>query len=212
MHSCFYCGDTTQKIHRDHVRPVSMQSVSRNYDKSDTVPCCAECNMTLGGKIITTVEERSAYLLERYSSKYRKALKVPDRTEEELSEYGERMRSTIRACMVQKKWIIERLEYLSKTSVGMYDPSKIEHLRGLTSIQKSVIYRMLKDFFANLDVGVKPFSEKWAERIGVDEKGIMRILEEREHFDVSMSYKYENGYPLDVTVLKWRTILKKNAK
>lgn len=208
--SCFYCGDDSQTLQRDHVIPSSFAETSCSYDQRKTVSCCRECNITLSNRPYHTLEERSAFLLERYQSKYRKALKVPHRTEDELKEYGPRMRSTIKSSLIQKEWVTARLQHLSRSAVG-YFSSDVSHLKGNVTLDKSVAYRLILDFLRH-EGAVTSFVAEAAAKTGKDKKYINAIFSEREHIDVSLGLKLDRNYPLEISLNKLRQSLNSNRR
>lgn len=196
MIECFYCGDTTREITRDHVRPVSIDSAKRSHDAKDTVSCCRECNTTLSDNFITTVEERSAFLVDKYLVKYRSILNTPRWSEEELNELGPHMRSKVLANVSEKQYVVERLKRLNETAAAMYDSDSVKHLRGMVTVDKKNAYRIICMFMSS-DTTIKLFSEEVSERLDVDAKQVIKIIEEKQHYDVATTYKHERGFPLD---------------
>lgn len=207
---CFYCRDDNQEIIRDHVKPSSIESVSRYYDEGDIVDCCRECNNLLENCHIQTVEERADYLISKLTSRYRKVLTTPDWTEEEIAEEGRWIQSKIRANMVTKKWVVERLQNLAEISVGLYDIKETAHLRGLTTKSKVIVYHMISEFL-NAEGSIPNYKEYWSNYLDVPEKDIDMVLNEKYHYDVATTVKLERGLPLDLTLKQHRSIIKKSS-
>ena len=112
MPNCSYCG-AWDGNNRDHVIPVSYNYNGRKASTyKNTVPSCAECNTLLGGRLHFTVPSRAAYLLGSYESRYKKLLKQPDWTPEEIDELGPSMRASIIQSMKDKKEVRRQLEHL----------------------------------------------------------------------------------------------------
>lgn len=84
--TCTYCGYTSNGF--DHIIPykyigrLSHRARRGGSDSGDKVPCCRECNIILGDRLVVTVVDRAAYLL--------------------------------RQKKVQKRYSIERLEFLTE--------------------------------------------------------------------------------------------------
>ncbi len=201
MHLCIYCGEKDMPLHRDHITPISICSVSRHYSGNDTVSCCKECNKSLSNAYITTLEERACHLIDLYTIKHRKLLQTADYDPEELEEMGPIMTRTIKASMNEKRIVKDRLAFLAKTASGLYKLDR--KLSGIATMEKAVIYKMIDDFVDSGKEKLQAFYDRWAERLGCDSGKVQRIIEEREMFDVSLTYKYNHQTPLDAG--QWRT-------
>ncbi len=117
---CYYCGMPASAV--DHVIP---QSLLRMYDRiADpeiydalvrrrrlTVPCCHECNCLLGATIQKTIQKRKQYLKERLRRRYKKLLSMPDWTDSEIEEMGEKMQTYIWDGVNKKNDIRQRLAW-----------------------------------------------------------------------------------------------------
>lgn len=95
---CSYCGQPAQAL--DHVIPLSVASSEARKNGSLTnrktcVPCCTECNSVLGNKAFYTVGARAGYLAKRYPSRYKKLLRFPPWSSEELQDVGYTLRHII---------------------------------------------------------------------------------------------------------------------
>lgn len=122
MPNCTYCG-AWDGDSRDHVVPVSFnRNVNRagrsSVSYSGTVDCCRECNSLLGAVPCHTVPTRAAYLLAAIERRYKKLLREPDYTEEELEEYGPGIRASIIQSTKDKSEIRRRLEHLAIVASG----------------------------------------------------------------------------------------------
>jgi hypothetical protein len=118
MPNCTYCG-AWDGDNRDHVVPVSYnQNVYRkkggrkNVSYKNTVPCCKECNVLLGDRLYFSIPSRAAYLLGTYERRYKKLLKQPDWSEEEIEELGPSMRTSVIQSMKDKNEVRRQLEHL----------------------------------------------------------------------------------------------------
>ena len=94
--------------HRDHVVPKSWTG-NPSFAERYVVPCCQPCNTLLGNAAVHTVEERAAYLYERYSRKYRKQLSSEDWTPSELKQMSKTMKKFILAKQKERKDINQKL-------------------------------------------------------------------------------------------------------
>lgn len=88
------------------------RSKTKSVSYKDTVPCCRECNVLLSDRLYFTIPSRAMFLLALYQDRYKKLLKQPDWSDEELEEVGDSMRLTIIQSMRDKAEIKRRLEYL----------------------------------------------------------------------------------------------------
>ena len=192
---CIYCGDDSQEMSRDHVVPVSYSSIKRNYEVGDMVPCCLECNSILGSVMLCAVEERAAFLLDKYLHKYKSVLRTPRWTDSELAELGHNMKSKVIANIHMKEYISNRLRHLSAISSTIYDES---HLLAEQEKPDSKItaYKVIVDFMYSDETKIK-FVEKASMRHSMERSDVVKIIEDRSHFDVVATFKYERGYPLD---------------
>ncbi len=113
---CTYCGATSEC--REHVIPVCYLSLSRNYDprKSWIVPSCNSCNSLAGAFIAFSIPEKARYITTKFKNKYRKFLKQPEWTQEELDELDYKLKTMIWGSMVAKRVASERLKVLETVS------------------------------------------------------------------------------------------------
>jgi hypothetical protein len=115
MPNCTYCG-AWDGNNRDHVVPASynqnVQRHKKHFKQGTTVPCCGECNVLLGDRLYFSIPSRAAYLLGTYERRYKKLLKQPDWSEEEIEELGPSMRTSVIQSMKDKNEIRRQLEHL----------------------------------------------------------------------------------------------------
>lgn len=204
LFQCFYCGDESLPKVRDHVRPLALESVSRHYDRRDTVICCSECNRLLGSVPLVTVEERASYLLEKLRRRYRSCLKTEAYSRQELAGLGPHMRSYVAANLSQKRWVIERLENLAHTAMSCF----LRHpdLRGITTLEKATAFGILEAFL--YDAGPEIiFRRYWADKTSWQESQITRLLREEKHTDVAIAVKVKHRVDFDMPLRKARFIL-----
>lgn len=96
---CFYCAEPADTI--DHTPPLSWIESRRMEDwrsrgiKLLTVPCCGECNRTLGSRALFTPLDRATYLERWLLNKYDRAGRLW--SEEEIAEMSKDFQRTIRA-------------------------------------------------------------------------------------------------------------------
>lgn len=109
MSVCAYCGLPSDT--KDHVIPQSEKAYNP-YDKDHTVPCCRECNSTLGAKPFYSVAERASYLRRVYEKKYEKILKIPTWEPHEIEELSGRLQTNIMQSQWLKQEVRMRLEHL----------------------------------------------------------------------------------------------------
>lgn len=104
---CTYCNQSSP-FTKDHVIPKSY-SGNPSFAERYVVPCCTECNILLGAAPCHTVEERAAFLFERYSRRFKAELATPDWTAKELKELSPTFRKKIAAKESHKKLINSKL-------------------------------------------------------------------------------------------------------
>lgn len=115
---CIYCG-STNSIHRDHIIPKSwsMNYTFFNTSSNPIVPACSECNRTLSNIPIHTPEDRADHLIDVYEKKWKKILKMPDWTNEEMQELGPSLRKSLKHSLKEKELKTLRLKNLYKFKI-----------------------------------------------------------------------------------------------
>jgi hypothetical protein len=112
--ACVYCGVPADTI--DHIPPryVRLTLIELKLDTRYPfveVRACRECNTLLGTRAFWTVTQRKAFIKRVLRSRYRKYLKIPAWTNEELNELGPSLyRCTIHGIAV-KAFVEARLRY-----------------------------------------------------------------------------------------------------
>lgn len=118
---CYYCGEPAGSV--DHVVPQSMLQTLRvlgddavsailaRHGRRMTVPCCRECNSVLSNKYFDTLEKRRTHLKQRMRQRYRKILRMPDWSDRELSQLGDRLQEAVIGALVKRDIILRRLRY-----------------------------------------------------------------------------------------------------
>lgn len=204
---CFYCGDNTNEIVRDHVRPVSISRSFRDYDLRDTVDCCVECNSALSDNFVFTLEERAAFLYNFYSKKHKKLLQIADWSEQEISEMGHRMRSTIEASLVLKNAMVFRLDHLSRIMQSDYPDSRIKHLRGLVTIKQADAYLCLCNWI-KWDLTKREFLEMFSAKTSLSKAEIKLLIKEHVSWvSVINEFKYERKIPFDLNLAEYKRMV-----
>jgi len=118
MYNCIYCGDVATT--RDHFIPWTYNHVGKRketvgtgkkIDGKNIVPACLECNSMAGNKVFETIEKKREYIQERIEIKYKKIIRIPDWSENELKELGRKLMKDTRLKMLAKQWVINRIAY-----------------------------------------------------------------------------------------------------
>lgn len=113
---CVYCGDWFEC--RDHPIPTSFMHQKRCYKPGETVKCCNSCNSLLGSKMFSSMEERSAFIFDRLTSKARRLLSLPIWELRELEELDFKLRTKVEADQHAKVVVKARLANLNLTASG----------------------------------------------------------------------------------------------
>lgn len=83
---CHYCGmpaDTVDHVPPRSVRPIILQQAATRWPFLE-VPACHECNCLLGNREPWTIVARKKVIKEKLKRRYRRYLKIPDWTPQEL--------------------------------------------------------------------------------------------------------------------------------
>jgi hypothetical protein len=115
---CTYCNTEGEEIVRDHVISAASQG-HRNYKKHGNwiVPACHTCNGLLSDVPLTTIPERCGYLLDMYENKFKKILKLPDWTDEEIDSMGDKFKLFIIDSIKTKAILKHRMSILYMNSL-----------------------------------------------------------------------------------------------
>jgi hypothetical protein len=117
---CHYCGLPAQTV--DHVIP---QSLIEQYKLSDpaqmnellghnrvlTVPACSECNKLASDSYQDTLAERTKVVKSKLRKRYKNLLRMPEWTDQEIADMGRSMQDYIRAGIVERRLIQQRLDW-----------------------------------------------------------------------------------------------------
>ena len=107
---CTYCGRSGYT--KDHLLPRHWHGNARRRFVA-IVPACGTCNSVLGDTLTWSITERRAICHARLRRKYARVLRIPDRTEVELAEFGHMMREYIREGMADKREVLKMLDWPS---------------------------------------------------------------------------------------------------
>lgn len=198
LNACTYCGITTD-ITRDHVIPVSWRGFGRDYAAGDTIPACVECNCTLSDVPIFNVQDRSAYLVGRYKTKYKKLIMNPVWSEREISAMSCDFQSQIRSMMQEQQIINDRMINLIFVADGNYE--KIE----VTSYGKDFVTAY--KFFTVLigtEGGKKHRIAESAEAVGISFEQAKRIAKEIGDPNPVNQFKHDHKIPFETKIIDVR--------
>ncbi len=103
---CVYCGGISDQ--RDHLLPRGWtgEAIRRLVP---TVPACAHCNRTINDHPSPLIAERSSHVASRIRLREGMNLSRSEKTDEELEEYGHRLRTMLRAKRFQRQVLRARL-------------------------------------------------------------------------------------------------------
>jgi len=112
---CFYCGLEAEEQFKDFIPPKQYLPFigSLNMEHAPcSMPCCKECNELLSRCSDATVEARKQFLNDRVAKKYKEALTIYERWDEnELTENGASLDRSIRAGISLGKEADQRLKF-----------------------------------------------------------------------------------------------------
>lgn len=118
LEPCAYCGMPADS--KDHVIPRSysrmMYDVHNSRSKlletfGETVPCCHECNSLLGATPALTVPERKKFVKAALKKRYRKVLKMPNWSEDEIDALKGLLQEHVKQRKMHKELIEGRLSW-----------------------------------------------------------------------------------------------------
>lgn len=120
---CHYCGAPADT--KDHIVPISYNYTQRPNNSpgkgGQTVDCCRECNSLLGAKALFSIEERAHEIAECLERRYKKELKAPVWSEEDLAELGPALRKQIKAKQFLRMEILERVRNAVSVAQGLLE-------------------------------------------------------------------------------------------
>ena len=113
-HHCAYCGIPSDTI--DHTIPVSFinrKPIAARLINLMKVSACRECNIFASDFLHETFIDRRYEIARKIVKKYRKIIKTPPWSDDELNEMGPSMIESIRASSHLGMWVRKRLANLS---------------------------------------------------------------------------------------------------
>ena len=117
-HHCAYCGIPSDTI--DHTIPVSFinrKPIAASLINLMKVSACRECNAFASDFLHETFIDRRHEIAKKVVRKYRKIIRTPPWTEDELDEMGPSMVESIRLSSHIGIWVRGRLANLSLKSM-----------------------------------------------------------------------------------------------
>lgn len=108
QYRCYYCGMNATQT--DHVPPISHGG---DFNLGFLIHSCSECNIILGDNRYETLNERSRTIKLYLQKKFKKTLKYPDWSDEEIEEMSGRLKEAIVNLERAKRIIKERINYSS---------------------------------------------------------------------------------------------------
>jgi len=149
--TCAYCGEwVDNKLQGDHVVPISAMEFLASKGckiKSQTVPCCIDCNLIASDKLFKSFKEKKQFIQSKY---LKKAEEKALWDEEEIDELGYGLRRQVEVYSKQKNIDTDRALYNNPNFIGE-DHSKNPQFMELfsrygTHLKPSDIRRSLKTF------------------------------------------------------------------
>lgn len=116
---CYYCG--LPATSRDHTVPKSLLENMRNSGldkevveqviriKKLIVPCCVECNSSLGKRVYRTLHDRKRAAKAHKKRKYKRILKMPSWANNEVIELGPNLQQFVLSSLGLQRLTRERL-------------------------------------------------------------------------------------------------------
>ena len=112
---CYYCGMPADTI--DHVPPRCVRADLMHLNEKRwafvEVDACHECNCLLGASPPWTIHERKKKIKEKLKKRYRKYMKLPDWTDQEMEGLDEKsvLRKYVHEGMILKRATQQRLAW-----------------------------------------------------------------------------------------------------
>jgi hypothetical protein len=114
--TCVYCGNPANC--KDHVPPKAHRGKIIMAGLKDrfpflVVPACMECNNLLWSHPIWTIHERRKFIRKRLAQRYRRLLRMPEWSHDELDELDEngRLRQYVENSITAQAVLLDRLSY-----------------------------------------------------------------------------------------------------
>jgi len=113
INTCYYCGIYADT--KDHIIPISWNRTSgrkrKENQRENLIYACKECNCLASDKVFESKEKKKDYLQEKLELRYKKILKMPDWSDDELQELSVKLRKDTMIKILAKQWIINRIAY-----------------------------------------------------------------------------------------------------
>ena len=106
---CVYCGSFAEQ--RDHLLPLPWSGKAVR-SMVPTVPSCGHCNRTISDFSSPLIIERSFLVATRIRKKFRRELRIVDKAENNLLEYGIGLQTNLRARQFERQRLRARLSIL----------------------------------------------------------------------------------------------------
>jgi hypothetical protein len=119
---CHYCGAPADT--KDHIVPIAYLRNGRPQGSRSvgcTVDCCRECNSLLGAKALFSVEERAHEIAECLTRRYKKELKAPVWTDDELAELMPTLKKQVEAKQFLRMEVLDRIRNASSVAQGLLE-------------------------------------------------------------------------------------------
>lgn len=118
---CIYCGSDSN-LEREHVIPVVFWGF-RSYDdkRQWIVTACRHCNSLASTKLFFSIPEKANYILSRYKTKFKKILRTPTWTEEELKDLDYVLRKNVESNLLARSVLGSRMRHLEIVSFYQKD-------------------------------------------------------------------------------------------
>lgn len=115
MTTCTYCGFPAEC--RDHVVPVSMKRVFRNYRRKEIVPACLDCNRLSGDYPAYDVLSKAMFLLRKYEMALKKD-KTGNWTEAEIEGLDHSLKMFVKSRVERKSDLRKKIRSLELVCQG----------------------------------------------------------------------------------------------
>lgn len=108
---CTYCGWDAESV--DHLMPRTWTGEAARQFVT-TVPACKDCNSRIGDQYAPTVAMRKSIAYESLERKHRKLLATRSWADDELEEFGTRLRHELEAREALRRIVKYRLDNLAR--------------------------------------------------------------------------------------------------
>lgn len=190
--ACIYCGDTTQRT-RDHIISVAWRGYKRCYEVGDVVPSCRECNLLLGDIPLHCISSRADYISAKLEEKYRRFLKIPHWSEEELKEMTSQFQFSIKAAGDLKKYILARIHHSKLTAL---DINNVNYKKNEQKLEECEFYRILHRLWNGENY------TDIEDQLEYERGRIKKIIKGKVYTSLIISFKYEKAIPFDYSLIR----------